>query len=1275
MAHDIGIENHRAWLGYLQPVGLIVSPHALVQCQAYLDLNVFEEQMTLRSLMSKVSLKENESVYLDPERMIDLFVKVLGWRESDLKSASENTEFTSLFLPEYQESISATHFVFEKKGDTAPVALGLFLDNDEDLDAQSQTTTWKASHQVKFERLLREKNVAIGFIISPSRFRLVFAPKGESSGYVTFPFHLMLEVQGRIVLAAFKMLMNEGRWFTLPSNARLPALLTESRKYQNVVSTQLSEQVLAALYELLRGLQSADNHCHGELLRGVLEKNRNDVYHGCLTVLLRTVFLLYAEDRELIPAHPIYAENYSIKGLFERLRADESRYADTMDQRYGAWAQLITLFRIVYEGVDFPGFRLPARHGHLFEPNRFLFLEGRISASDSINPPLVSDGVLFRVLNNLMMLDGERISYRSLDVEQIGSVYETVMGFQLEIATGPSVAIKPKKVHGAPVVIDLEACLRIKKSERVKWLMEKTDQEISAISNVESVDELETALAHKIAKITTPVIVTKGAMILQPSDERRRSGSHYTPRLLTEPIVKKAIEPFLAEFKNIPTPDQILSLKLCDPAMGSGAFLVEAVRQLSEILIKSWRFHKQLPNIPSDEDELLFARRQIAQRCIYGVDKNPMAVDLAKMSLWLSTFAKDHSFTFLDHSLKVGDSLVGLNLDQIARSTWEKTTQDGLFTQSVTSAVKNYIDIRKEIVSSSQNNDYESLVSLNENAQWRVQKIRAAGNLILDAFFAGKTDRERKLNLVQKQPMILKMFQTDSRIECNEFQKMIQGFHWELEFPEVFQRTNSGFDIIVGNPPFLGGRRIRSTFGEGYLYFITECQWPNSSANADLCAFFLLRCNELLRKNGVLGLILSSSVGEGDTRETGLQRVIASGSHIFSGYSRFNWAGIANVTIVVVHVYKGNFVGKTWLNDEMVSEINSYLEVGASSEIAPKRLSKNSELSYQGSILCGMGFVLEQAEADRILNLDAKYQDVIYRSIGAQDLNIDPKHTPSGWLINFHDWPLERTNDIVGPVAEDYPECISILKAKVYPERTRLKEDGEFVLRKPLPQKWWQYADKRPKLYKKLNTLEHAFAIATKATKYIAFAKVTGKTVYFNSISVLATDDYGIAAVLSSNIHEIWARKYGGYNLQLIQYAPTDLLETFPLPKISKELQKCGKEFFEVRSRFMENNDVGLTDTYNLINNDDVSSEDVKQLRDAFVNLDNKVLDAYLWNDLSLKHGFYSTNQGERFTVSPIARESLLTRLLNLNIKLAEEEKLTGEIQLNASRVKKKNNE
>jgi hypothetical protein len=261
--------------------------------------------------------------------------------------------------------------------------------------------------------------------------------------------------------------------------------------------------------------------------------------------------------------------------------------------------------------------------------------------------PLISDGVVFRVLRNLLLLDGERLSYRTLDVEEIGSVYQTIMGFRLEISSGPSIAITGKRKHkgevAAPNVINLDELLTTKPAERAKWLRERTDQDVTGESErkvkaAATLDDVLAAMERKIARNATPHVVSRGALILQPTDERRRSGSHYTPRSFTEPIVRTTLRPILQRLGEHPTPAQILDLKICDIAVGSAAFLVEACRQLGDELVEAWHRQRSNPQIsqmnadgdagsaagrsgdlwpsassvdfiPPDEDEVLHARR------------------------------------------------------------------------------------------------------------------------------------------------------------------------------------------------------------------------------------------------------------------------------------------------------------------------------------------------------------------------------------------------------------------------------------------------------------------------------------------------------------------------------------------------------------------------------------------------------------------------------------------------------------------------------------------
>ena len=353
-----------------------------------------------------------------------------------------------------------------------------------------------------------------------------------------------------------------------------------------------------------------------------------------------------------------------------------------MEGRRGAWATLLSLFRLVYDGGGATEAYLPARHGDLFAPETYPFLEGRTADTSYTDGPLtsvpaISDDVVEQVLTKLLLLDGQILSYRALDVEQIGSVYEGIMGFMVEKATGPSVGITyrpPRQKITITVVVDAEQLLAMSGGKREAWLDEQAGVKLKLPAKVKqelkratTLAELCVALAKKLSP-HTPRGLQPGSLILQPTAERRRSGSHYTPRALTEPIVAEAFRPWLERCNHKPSAEQILALKVCDPAMGSGAFLVAVCRFLAGWLVKAWERDGYPDDFRQEWDKDNVARRLIAQRCLYGVDKNPFAVNLAKLSLWLVTLSKELPFTFVDHALKCGDSLVGMERSEIEKA-------------------------------------------------------------------------------------------------------------------------------------------------------------------------------------------------------------------------------------------------------------------------------------------------------------------------------------------------------------------------------------------------------------------------------------------------------------------------------------------------------------------------------------------------------------------------------------------------------------------------------
>ena len=869
-----------------------------------------------------------------------------------------------------------------------------------DLDAPPEDAAWNASRHERFVRLLSETGVPAGLLCTDDRIRLIHAPGGETPGYLTFDFSQMAMPAGRPILAAFDMLLSAGAMFMNAEEARLPALLARSREAQAEVSTRLARQVLAALYELLRGFVAAD--AHRGALPALARESPDRLYSGLIVVLMRLVFLLYTEDRGMMPGHPVYQQHYSLGGLFARLRADAAAYPDTMDQRFGAWAQLLSLFRLVYGGGRHGNLSFVARKGRLFDPARFPFLErlplskrsgtaeaaeagtadegdvppgpdqpparspgfpdpevgtaeeaalppgqpsarppefpapeagsadetavppaspspdnsGRRRAEDEADIPLVPDRTVWRVLENLVMLDGERLSYRTLDVEQIGSVYEAIMGFRIELTAGRSIAVRSRQRTGAAVVLDLDALLSLDPGKRAKAVAERTDHKLTgkaeaALRQAGTVEDAVAALEGRIDRDATPDVVPAHTPVLQPTDERRRSGSHYTPSTLTGPIVTDALRPLFDHLGPSPAPDRILDLKILDPAMGSGAFLVEACRQLARKLVEAWHAHGGPPAIPPDEDELLHARRLVAQHCLYGVDKNAMAVDLARLSLWLVTFAKDHEFTFINHALRHGDSLTGLSLAQIQALHWREDVpaQVEMEEQAVRRCVATARALRARIHAARETTTADELDDLLGRAESELYGVRAYGDLVLLAFFKGKKPAERDRIREEHAAYVLTDRADRYRDEIEAWRSAdppLAPFHWEIEFPEVFERENPGFDAVVGNPPFAGKNTVIAAHVAGYLHWL-KAMHEESHGNADLVAHFFRRAFTLMRDGGAFGLIATNTIAQGDTRATGLRFICEHGGEIYRARRRVKWPGLAAVVVSVLHVAKGRF--------------------------------------------------------------------------------------------------------------------------------------------------------------------------------------------------------------------------------------------------------------------------------------------------------------------------------------------------------------------------------
>jgi hypothetical protein len=1312
---DAARRFHETWLGMVQPSeGLVVSIPALIEADCFERQSADDHRAFLEFLEEVPAKSASAADGPSPLRIrdvLDVLVEGLDWNEELLER--EPPGELSLYVPEGGQTIAPTAALrypdYAKptaaEGQSLPPAARvgqgfriLVWELPDGLpfeERETETGSWDYPPEKKFERLLRECRVPIGLLTNGRVIRLLYAPIGEASGYVDFRAQDVAEVGGRPIFDALVMLLSGERIEGVAPDRQLEAILKRSREMQAEVTTELSSQVFGALETLLRGFEAADLRQGGDLLRPVMEQERDILYEGLLTVLLRLVFLLYAEDSGLLPTeHPLFSKHYSLYALFEQLEQERGQYPDAMNRRYSAWPQLLALFRSVFLGVDHGDLHLPPREGHLFDPHRFPVLEGFEGNVVPIRDaeerahsqvPTVDDETIYQVLRNLVYLGNERLSYRNLYEEQIGSVYEALMGYYTMRVESPSVRIKPSDSKVAPTWLSAEGLLCVKPAQRSKRLKEATGlagarskkllKELSSIESEHSGDpqNLIRGATERLEeeRIKGSEVALEGRIVIQPGTERKRTSSHYTPPSLSAPMVARTLEPLLATFGAEPSSDQILSLTVCDPAMGSGAFLVAACRYLGERVLEAWAREGRMEEFRAKEDDaLIYARRLVAERCLYGVDKNPFAVELAKLSLWLVTLQREKPFTFLDHNLRSGDSLVGCSFEQITAFHWKPGKQMGLFEAELNDALEEAIQARAFILERSVEDTPEANRAMRtamEDADDALSGLRTIGDLLIGAFFSAGKDKVRERERLRRLDLIRKWLAGDA-IAAGEVESLaedsrlaLRPFHWMVEFPEVFyvdrvdpltdtrEDAPADLDGVVGNPPFAHGLQVSREFGANYVSWITETM-PGTDGRADLCAHFFVRMSTLLGKHGALGLIATNTIAQGDTRASGLKRLLKDGFLIYDARDSLRWPGDAAVTVSLVHLACGSaarHVGPLLLDGREVTAISSRLRPKPE-RADPVVLADNEAISFLGWHVYGGGFVITPGERDALVRLDPANEEVISPYIGGKEINTDPQQRYERFVIDFGNRSLEEANQ--------WDAALDIVRERVKPYRDSLKPTP---LADKLKKYWWRFYSQREELRHALVGLDFCLA-NSQVSKHLLFARQPTDRIFSHGVNVFALSNFAAFAVLQSRIHERWARLLSSSMKTDLRYTASDCFDTFPFPKadprsVTAKLEDIGKRLSESRVQFMADTDQGLTKTYNALKDPTIHDPRIEELRQLHIEMDQAVLAAYAehtgdktWLDIELPPYNDPQTHGEK-SLHQTFEDEILDHLFALN--------------------------
>ncbi len=1248
--------------------------------------------------------------------------ELLEYEDSILEAASDKFIYKS---PDGDGQFKPD-FVLKGDGENNPMLFVSIMPEGTDLEKVKVGDGWPVPVFERMTLLCRDKRVRLGVVTNGERWMLVNAPVGSTSSHVSW--YARLWFQEPVTLKAFQSLLGVRRWFG-PEEETLPAMLEDSLQHHEEVTDTLGEQVKRAVEMLVQCLDKADQDRNRELLHDVPPA---ELYEAGLTVMMRLVFVLCAEERGLLLlGDSIYDQYYAISTLRGQLAEEADQHGhEVLERRHDAWTRLLAVFRAVYGGIEHESLRMPALGGSLFDPDRFPFLEGRAKGTHWQETPAqplpIDNRTVLLLLEALQVLEQRGgallLSYKALDVEQIGHVYEGLLEHTVRRLKKDTLGLIGSQKAKNPnlTLAELESA-RLDGDEAVTSIVEtSTQRSRSAISN---------ALAKEVDDATFGKIVTvcggdmELAARLKPfahllrtdawgdfivyhahsfavtlGADRRETGTHYTPKSLTESIVKTTLEPvaYVGPAEGNPREEwtlkssaELLELKICDPAMGSGAFLVQVCRWLSERLVEAWGKEagqgkfisvdgvalesagSAEPMPDSLDERLLIARRLVAEKCLYGVDLNPLAVELAKLSIWLITLAKGRPFGFLDHNLRSGDSLLGLHkLEQLYCFDLhaDNKTPKKLFAQKIEEQIKEALALRKQLreIPIRDIRDVQYMERLDQEARQKLEHIEHIADAMIGEALASGGNQQALDNAMDNLSTwavayiegnnetgrkIIAEARKSLSIDLPAGKPPRKPFHWALEFPEVFE--NNGFDAVVGNPPFLGNRLWRSAMGERFQW---QCQLVVGSAlgKIDLCVVFHRRVAELLKTSSTYGLLATSNISEGSAIAVGLSEIVKNGDIYFSRKG-MAWPGKAAVIVAVVCFYKSKWSGCRDSDGQNCDRIGSRLEPESANIWNPVKLG-NAPFAFEGvNNSKGLAFLVSPSD-EWFETLKMEPNSLLRPYITGDDITSSALNTVKRWALDIEGRDISE-------ITSKWPKASHFLHEVVKPTRT----PEALKSYKGLIDRWWQFPRHRSDLMSRLR-LNKQFVAYSKNTKFPFGILAPSEWIYTNKVLLIGKERDDLFAITLSTGFRGWLEAFCGGNLGVtLTLSISESVDKFPLPihSVSPKGIKASVNFDEQVKTYSKLNSCGLTETINSINSPKCTDPEIINLRTLLETIDREVAIAYEWDGLEIEYNFQELPDSNeldkwRWSVTDGTADRVKNLLLDLNRKRYEEEVVQG---------------
>jgi len=708
-----------------------------------------------------------------------------------------------------------------------------------------------ASHQIKHYLENTPKNIQWGILTNGRKWRLYGTKDYETQTYYEVDLPELLENDDLETFKYFYVLFKSSAFREIGGRTFLHEVWSESETASQELGESLQDNVFTALRVLGRGFVETNDDLD---IEPGDEEALDELKEQSLVYLYRLMFILYAEARGLIhpdgqSAQDEYEQNFSLNKLRLDIHetigeVDEGFASDFSDYSTTIWSRLEDLFRLIDQGEQALG--IPPYNGGLFghEKNDFL-------TSYKLSDRYIAE-VIYR-LSTTQNDDGRYVlaDYADLDTRHLGSVYEGLLEHKFHISPEPYAAVAKNGIQ--------------------VW---------KPVNELTEVDAAET--------------IPEGSLYVANDDgERKAAGAYYTPDYVVTYIVEETLGPLVENIReNLESRSikpgnkkyvnlllqKITNLRILDPAMGSGHFLTRATDYLTKQVIAEVRESEEESMWSFDEHRI---RREIAKECIYGVDKNGMAVELAKLSMWLETLAADRPLAFLDHHIKHGNSLVGSDIEDIEAIESNTNGDKDQYSLAEFGAIRegtierlmdiysDFLSIENETVRDVRK--MESKYNEIEQDELRrrlisIANVHTAENFGLDV----GNDGDR--NVYEWMASSLEDAEEWNSLINNEW--FVDGqsmavrrhfFHWKLEFPEVFYNPEgeiskeAGFDAVIGNPPYISNWNLREA--DKSLVPAIERMFPNiTRSHWDIYVPFCKQAIKLLKPGGHHSFIISNAI-------------------------------------------------------------------------------------------------------------------------------------------------------------------------------------------------------------------------------------------------------------------------------------------------------------------------------------------------------------------------------------------------------------------------------